>query len=676
MALTAFIKEVLADPVITKIDGARRVCPATLRSWLRERGMTGCRKERDGVSMTGRMPRKLRIAHPLEIAMYWAVRQTNVRGDVQKNHDRYSADITKINNGQPLNRFFWIDPEESALSCGRPAEYPIPRKPYVAISYRRFWRLCRSLRSARAYKSETSGSGEYQRYGGGGVSDLPTHLGALVWMDDTVVPKVFFVDDNTGIPIGQATLTLMLEDKSKVVPGWDLSPGAPSSSTVLQTVLHANLPKDVPQDLLAIDPNLPWLRLKPATIKFDNATGHHGRTVEDVLADAYIGTDWSGSGMPRDKAHMERVIGTFLDLIFKHMPDANYDIERMRRYGYDPEKNVICSIRTGRRLLARAVMTYNISRHDGLDGRQPALVWKQELKHRKLDKIHDEDAFRASIGDVEFEMEMTNAGIEKFRRRYTPGAREMKRILQQFERARRVSKGDIAPRQPSKTDDRKRPSYRVKGKYDRGDIGTIRIWNPYSEPAQWEIFTCTDPNAHGMPKWLHDRCLELAKAEALEYATPEQQAYVRAKLFEEIASVDANAAERERRILAKAIDDPNVRRIIGQYVEIVDEDAEEFGIPRSEEHPPVGHMSAVGKRKDAAIRTPRAKNPPVAEPARMPRTATAPDAPPKPDQRRVARGHASHDVRRDAGTHKQSANRPDQRAPKRGRSSLKWGDQF
>ena len=56
-------------------------------------------------------------------------------------------------------------------------------------------------------------------------------------MDDTVVPKVFFVDDNTGIPIGQATLTLMLEDKSKVVPGWDLSPGAPSSSTVLQTVL-------------------------------------------------------------------------------------------------------------------------------------------------------------------------------------------------------------------------------------------------------------------------------------------------------------------------------------------------------------------------------------------------------------------------------------------------------
>lgn len=674
-SLIAFMKEALADPVISTMEGARPACPATLRSWFRERGTEGCRKARDGISMTGRMPRKLRIEHPLEIAMYWAVRQTNLRGDVQKAHDLYSGDISKINKGDPLNRFFFIDPDGEAGACERPAKYPVPQRPYTAMSYSRFWRLCRSLRSARAYKSKTSAKAEYQRYGGGGVSDLATHLGAFVWMDETPVPKIFFVDDQTGIPIGVATLTLMLEAKSKVIVGWNLSPGPASSSTVLETVLHANLPKEVPEDLHKIDPNLCWLRLKPGTIGFDNSTGNHSRSVEDILGDAYIAARWVGNGMARDKTHMERVIGTFQDLIFGQMSDANYDVVRMRRYGYDPEKHVICSIRTGRRLLDRAVMTYNVTGHSGLDGRQPALVWKQELQHRKLDKIQDEDEFRASVGNVEFDMVMTNAGIEKFNRRYTPGTGDMKRIIQQFETGIRIPKNDITPKQRKQSDDRKRPSYRVKGKYNPGDIGTIRIWNPYAAPARWEIFSCTDPNTHGMPRWLHDRCLELAKAEALEYATAEQQAYVRARLFEEIANVDAKSAERDRLAVAKAADDPKVRAVFGQYVEIVDEVVDDYCITQPEEHPPVGHQSAVGKRKDAAVKTPRAKIKPESEPARMPRQAVVPTAPPLLDLQRRERKNARDDDRRNAGVHHQSAHRPDQRTPKR-RSNLKWGDEF
>ena len=38
--------------------------------------------------------------------------------------------------------------------------------------------------------------------------------------------------------------------------------------------------------------------------------------------------------------------------------------------------------------------------------------------------------------DVEFDMQMTNAGIAKFYRAYTPGAHAMKRILQQFDSGR------------------------------------------------------------------------------------------------------------------------------------------------------------------------------------------------------------------------------------------------
>jgi hypothetical protein len=443
----------------------------------------------------------------------------------------------------------------------------------------------------------------------------------------------------------------------------------------------------VPEDLLRIDPNLTYLRLRPDSIRFDNPTEHHGRSVEDVFADAYIGTDFVGSQMPRDKNVMERVIGTFLELLFKHIPDANYDVALMRQHGFDPEQGqVLCSIQTGRRLLARAVMTYNVRRHCGLDKRQPALVWKKALGTRKLNVIKDVDKFARSIGIVKT-AKMTNAGIERFNRRYTPGAVAMKRIIQQFERALKPPKGDTAPRPKAQRDQRKRPTFEVKIKINDGDIGRIQIWNPYAQPAQWEDFICTDPNAHGMPLWLHQRCLEFAEREAMDYLSPEGQAVVLARLYEEIANTDSKAAERERRDLAKALDDPNVRRAMAAYVELVDEPVEEYGEPQPEEQEPARHELATGTRKDAHLNTPRQRPGEPKKAATMRRSTrdasgssrrAAPAsqdraAPPPRHRPRICK----NDDRRDAGSHIKSANRPDQGAPNRPRSNrLKWGDVF
>lgn len=256
-SLNAFIKEAMEDPTINALDGAKIVCAATLRTWIRERGTPDCRRTRDGISMTGRKPKPSKIAHPLEILMYWAVRSTNVRGDIIANYDRYSGDITRINRGQPLHRNLLIGPEDDDARCERPAVYQIPKTPYVAISYISFYRLNRKLRSARALRSKVGAKAEYQKYGGAGISDLPRHLGALCWIDEATVPKVLFVDDETGIPIGQATFSMMIADRSKVALGVNLSPGGPSASTIMKTVLHANVRKNVPKELLKIDANLP-----------------------------------------------------------------------------------------------------------------------------------------------------------------------------------------------------------------------------------------------------------------------------------------------------------------------------------------------------------------------------------------------------------------------------------
>lgn len=686
-SLRLFMKAALADPVIAAMPGAWEACPATVRTWLNDRGTPGCRKERDGVSMKNRMRHIRKLTHPLEIVFYHAARATNVRGSVTMNHDNYVAEIANINAGEILHR------KRYDFNAGRfteeDAEYAHPAQPYEAVNYLRFWRLCKELQGEDAYARKTTKQAAYQKYGGGGLGDLPTHLGALCWIDSTPVPKTFFVDDATGIPIGAATLTLMLEHSTKVVPGWDLVAGACNSSSILRTVLKANQVKtEVPDYLLKIDPNLPYLRLRPDKVGFDNSTEAHGRTVEQNLADAYIRTDFVGAKMPRDKNAMERIIGTFLELLYRHQEDANYDIARMRLYGFEPEKkgHVLCSIQTGRRLLALAVMTYNVTRHRGLDHRQPALVWKQRLGTRKLNVIKDIDEFRDNIGIVD-KATMSSAGFEKFNRRYTAGAVDMRRIFQDFERAARAPKGDIAFRPKKHRDDRKRATYEIRIRWDEDDIGVIKVWNPHALPeGKWERFGCTDPSAHGMPHWLHQRCLDLAEREAMDYLTPEGQSVVRARLFRELANVDSQAAERERQTLSKALADPRVRQVMSAYVEVVDEVVDQPVTLEPEQHEPVGHGLSTGRRKDSDIDTPRsAPKPPKAaialrQSGQSSDAHTAPAAAardPSAPQPRRDRGKNTKNDRRPATAHKESAIRPDQRASTRARSRrLKWGDTF
>lgn len=114
-SLEAFMKDALQDPKISAMEGAWQASPATVRTWLNERGTTGCRKVRDGISMKNRMPKIRKIGHPLEILFYHAARATNVRGSIKMNYEAYVTELAKINAGEELNRDFWIDPGEDPV---------------------------------------------------------------------------------------------------------------------------------------------------------------------------------------------------------------------------------------------------------------------------------------------------------------------------------------------------------------------------------------------------------------------------------------------------------------------------------------------------------------------------------------------------------------------------------
>ena len=369
-AMFPVIAKGMADPVMAKLNlknwGPPH--PATARRWISKRLSNGGGKARHGVSQAGRYPRRFKFNHPVEIGHYWLMQAilANNYGQFQHFCDGYAGEIYKINNGIPLDRFLLIENEEGVWQTSDVlAEYPQPLVKYKAVSYHTFRRRVRDKKSPKLFGLATTAGGKQSRYGGGGTGERPS-FGSVCEIDETVVPNIFLVDKNSGIPMGSATLTLMVECCTKALTGWDLCPEAASSTTLLRTVLHSNSVKDVPPDLLKEFPDLGHIRLRPDMIKCDNSSGAHSRNFEDACAEAYIAVKWTGRAMPTHKPLIERTIGIILHKLFKKLPSHNYDIALMRKYGFKPDTQVLCTLSKARELLDRAAFTYNISRTKGL----------------------------------------------------------------------------------------------------------------------------------------------------------------------------------------------------------------------------------------------------------------------------------------------------------------------
>ncbi|RSV27864.1 hypothetical protein [Sphingomonas sp. ABOLH] len=592
-ALRGFNEQLLTDPTIAAMPGARIYAGSTLRSWIHKRGFQGDRRARDGVAMTGKR-RGRRVRHPIEILSHYLAISVGrkstanpiAKAKAYKPWTSYRAEVGRINRGEPTGR--------------EGAEYPQPPVPYKAVSYTTFWRMGRDLQSSAALKAEHGRQAVYQRYGGGGVTDRHTRIGAFGQMDDTKVPAIFLVDDELGIPLGQATFTAMMESVSKCIIGWDLCWDEPSSATALETYAHANTPKAIPRDIDDIHPELKWICCRLAAVLLDNLSGHHSRHFEDAMMDAGTDVHFSGAHMPRDKAEMERAIGTILGMAFKDLPSATYDIPRAREFGFDHTTMVMVPIRKARELLLRAICVYHLKPHKGLDGRSPALVFKQQTARYGIAVIDDLDEFRRSIGDVEFDGKLRPSGVVIKGLRYSD-AKLTRQLID-----------DIVSLQPASEAKNEVSTLPVKVKYSRRDMGRVHVWNERTKryvtlPAVRQDY------ADGLPLWAHKRIADIAKLDMRDYNDETEDTdgdrliEIRANLFDAIRDITPEAAEHDRATLAKLKDSPLFKRIMGDIAEVIDEDVAALVAPQPADAPDTQLKSGLAApfRADATTKTPR-----------------------------------------------------------------------
>ena len=533
-----------------------RPCGKTLRDWIASRGASSGRQLRDGVSLSGRTPRKRKIKHPVEIIEHWLGRAHAGRRDVLKNHRLYEAEIGRINRGDPTGR---------SDDLGELVVYPKPSTPYVPRGYTTFWRLKLATRSEETKRAAQGRHAAEIDHGGGGRMEVATHVAAIVGIDDSPVPVLAKIEVAGMVWVGRPTLTIGRSRYGGCFLGRDLSWDNASSATVLRTILDIGTPKRVPEDMAKKHPQLVMMCCDPVRVSVDNLAAHHHDHVEDSLRETGTDVDFTGRDRPRDKSDTERGVGIVLDAIFKCGPGAVDPIPLRRHNKNDPPAKELPTLDELLVTLDRGIATINVSPSRANMNRSPLSMFVASANERKPGIIADRERLTKAIGMVAYDVEFRASGLEHFACLRYSDARTTRDL---FDRLVHL----VRPSKRTKVD-----SVRVKIKYDAGDIGRVHVWDPTT--LDWVTLECDQPEyANRVPKFIHEQILADIAAEEAATVSPATLLEYRMRLFEQAASTGQDADASERRRAGRIMQTPIFRMVMGRYVEVTDE-AEEQTIP-------------------------------------------------------------------------------------------------
>lgn len=158
---------------------------------------------------------------------------------------------------------------------------------------------------------------------------------AVVQIDHTLL-DIILVDDKNRHPVGRPWLTLAIDVFSRMVAGYYLSLDPPNSMSVGLCIAHSILPKE--QWLARYEIHTSWhcwgvMQL----IHADNAREFRGNMLKRACKEYGIDLEWRPVKQPRYGAHIERLLGTFLEEIHS-LPGTTFSNPE-ERGEYDSEKH-------------------------------------------------------------------------------------------------------------------------------------------------------------------------------------------------------------------------------------------------------------------------------------------------------------------------------------------------
>jgi putative transposase len=256
-------------------------------------------------------------------------------------------------------------------------------KPHgVEISKSTIWRRFHSLPEAKQHSAKFGSNDAQAKYGTlVGKTPEQTQPLARVQIDSTLC-DVWLIHPETGVPIGRAWVTFVLDEFSRCILGFFLTYEAPSAASVAFALEHAIFPKE--DWLKSLDVRGEWVMQGVMNQAYtDNGSEFHAEAYRMGCAEWLIDRQYRPVARPRWGGQIERVIGTFMKQM-RLLPGAvvKKTLEGDRK-GYDPKKHATMTLEALQRHLTIMVLAYHNKKHSAL-GVTPAQKWRSGMRPGNL----------------------------------------------------------------------------------------------------------------------------------------------------------------------------------------------------------------------------------------------------------------------------------------------------
>lgn len=197
----------------------------------------------------------------------------------------------------------------------------------------------------------------------------------VIQIDHTQV-DIILVDDVTRKPIGRPWVTLAIDVHTRMVCGYYFSLDAPSETSVAMCIAHAALPKE--NWLAAKGVEADWkVWGLPKKIHVDNGSDFRTATLKQACLTYNIVIEYRPVRQPHYGAHIERLIGTFMNK-FHQLPGTTFSNIHQKQ-DYDSEKFACMTFaETERWFLNLIVKIYHKQIHSSLD-MSPNTKWSEGI---------------------------------------------------------------------------------------------------------------------------------------------------------------------------------------------------------------------------------------------------------------------------------------------------------
>ena len=189
---------------------------------------------------------------------------------------------------------------------------------------------------------------------------------------------VFVVDDETLLPCGRPTLTVLIDHYSRMPIGYHMSFGGPSISAVLAAMRHAILPKEPMNGYV---PNLSINHAWPCYGLFDllvadNGVEFHGDALDQACLLLNTKILYCPARQPRFKGTIERFLKT-INYGFAHKLPGTSLAKFSERGSYDPLKHAVLTLGELKHVFEKWLLdVYAQTPHRGLQA-APYEIWQQ-----------------------------------------------------------------------------------------------------------------------------------------------------------------------------------------------------------------------------------------------------------------------------------------------------------